>query len=261
MKHFLFEPMGDEYPFALQHKHPHVFTKLIALWNHPKINNYFTSLLIDSRVGRKGFDHDVFKDINRLFKFHEIESLSAVESKSEIINEIERLNVKFNVFEFLNVVSQGNQKLLDLFVRAGINVNACNDNGESCLQIALKSGFTVIANILLRAGADVEVKDASGLTPLQVACGNRSQGYRKLVKQMILVGADVNVCDSEGWTPLMRAISTNDEDLAVLLLKNGADPNSKTPEGDDALALAGKFGCVGAINFINENNQGSLTLS
>jgi tankyrase len=145
MKHVLFETMGDGYPSALQQKYPHVINKLIALWNNPKIDSYFTSLLIDTRGGRKGFDDDAFKDIHRLYKFHEIENLRVAEGKVEAIKELDQLGIKFNVFEFLNAVNQGNQKLVDLFVRGGINVNARNDNEGSCLQIALKNGFTVIA--------------------------------------------------------------------------------------------------------------------
>lgn len=255
MKHILFEAMGDEYPSSLQQKYPHVINRLIALWNNPNIDTYFTSLLVDTRGGRKGFDDDAFKDIHRLYKFHEIERLRLTEGKFDAIKELERLGIKFNVFEFRNVVNQGNQKLLDLFIRGGINVNAFSDGEESCLQIALKNGFTVIANILLKAGANADIKDVFGLTPLQVACGRRTQGYRELVEQLVMMGADVNVRDQKGWTPLMVAISTGDEDLVALLLKNGANPLLKTPKGDDALALAQKFGLEEVIELITNTNQ------
>lgn len=255
MKYELFEPMGDGYPSTLQQKYPHVINKLIALWNHPKIDSYFTSLLVDTRGGRKGFDDDAFKDIHRLYKFHEIEGLRLTESKFDAIKELERLGFKFNVFEFRNAVNQGNQKLVDLFVRGGINVNARNDGEDSCLQIALKSGFTVIINILLKAGANADVKDETGLTPLQVACGKRTRGYKELAEQLVMMGADVNVRDQKGWTPLMVAISIGDDDMVTLLLKNGANPLLQTPKGDDALALAQKFGFEDVIELITKTNQ------
>jgi hypothetical protein len=254
MKHAFFEALGNDYPFALQQKYPHVIKKLVALWNNPKIDPYFTSLLIDTRGGRKGFDDDAFQDIRRLFEFHNIKKLHAVEGRTEARNELNQLGISFAAPEFLKAVNQGNKKLVDLFVRGGINVNACNNNGESALQIALGNGFTIIANILLGAGADADVKNATGLTTLQVVCEKKTLGHKELAEQLIMVGADVNVRDQKGWTPLMRAISITDQDMVALLLKNGANPALETPKGDDALALAMKFGCEEIIELVTENN-------
>jgi tankyrase len=254
MKHALFETLGNGYPSALQQKYPHVITKLIALWTNPKVDAYFTSLLIDTRGGRKGFDDDAFQDIHRLFKFHEIEKLHAVEGKAVARNELDQLGIPFVASEFLKAVNQGSKRLVDLFVRGGINVNVRNIDGESALQIALRNGFTIIANILLGAGADADVKNTTGLTTLQVVCEQRTPGYKELAEQLIMVGADVNVRDQKGWTPLMRAISTADQDMVALLLKNGANPTLETPKGDDALALAKKFGCEEIIELVAENS-------
>jgi len=254
MKHALFEALGDSYPFALQQKYPHVIKKLLVLWTNPKIDAYFTSLLIDTRGKRKGFDDDAFQDIHRLFKFHDIEKLRIVEIRAGAKSELDRLGIRFAAPEFLDAVNRGSKKLVDLFVLGGINVNACNNNGESALQIALKNGFTIIANILLGAGADADVKNATGLTTLQVVCEKKTSGYKELAEQLIMVGAEVNVRDQKGWTPLMRAISTADQYMVALLLKNGANPTLETPKGDDALSLAKKFGCDDIIELVAEHN-------
>jgi hypothetical protein len=254
MKHALFDALGNGYPFALQQKYPHVIKRLVALWTHPKIDAYITSLLIDTRGGRKGFDDDAFQDIRRLFEFHNIKKLHAVEGRAEARNELHQLGIAFVAAEFLKAVNQGHKRVVDLFVRGGINVNAGNSNGESALQIALGNGFTIIANILLGAGADEDVKNAAGLTTLQVVCEKKTPGHKELAEQLILVGADVNVRDQKGWTPLMRAISIADQDMVALLLKNGANPALETPKGDDALALARKFGCEEIIELVAENN-------
>jgi ankyrin repeat protein len=253
MKHALFEALGNGYPFSLQQKYPHVIKKLVTLWTHPKIDAYFTSLLIDTRGGRKGFDDDAFQDIRRLFEFHNIEKLHAVEGRTEARNELDQLSIPFVAAEFLKAVNQGSKRIVDLFVRGGININVRNMDGESALQIALRNGFTIIAHILLGAGADADVKNTTGLTTLQVVCEKKTPGYQELAEQLIMVGADVNVHDQKGWTPLMRAISTADQDMVALLLKNGANPFLATPKGDDALALAKKFGCEEIIELVAEN--------
>jgi tankyrase len=253
MKHALFEALGDGYPFALQQKYPHVIKRLVALWTNPNIDAYFTSLLIDTRGGRKGFDNDAFQDIHRLFEFHHIEKLHTVEGRVGARNELDQIGIPFVASEFLDAINQGSKKLVDLFLRGGINVNVRNDDGESGLQIAQRNGFTIIANILLGAGADTDVKNATGLTPLQVVFGKKTPGYKELAEQLVMVGADVNVRDQKGWTPLMLAISTADQDMVALLLKNGANPILETPKGDDALALAKKFGCEEIIELVAEN--------
>ena len=255
MKHHLFEPLGNNYPVALQQKYPHVFKKLVALWNKPEIDSYFTSLLIDTRGGRKGFDDDAFKDIHRLYNFRETENLRQAERRFEAIQQLESLGVMFNDVEFIKAINQGNQRLVDLFVRGGINVNAQDEFGNTCLQLAIKNNFTVIANILLKAGADADVKDAAGLTPLLEACGKQTRGYKEFAINLIQMGADVNVRNHIGWTPLMLAISVGDSDLVGLLLKNGADAYAKTPKGDDATSLAKKFGYEDIVALISEKSH------
>ncbi len=249
----LFESLDKDYPTALQQKYPHVFKKIVALWNKPGIDSYFTSLLIDTRGGRKGFDEDAFKDIHRLYHFRETENLKQAETKIEAIKQLEFLGINFTVPEFIKAINQGSQKLVDLFVRAGINVNASDEQGNSCLQIAIKNNFTIIANLLLKAGADADVKDASGLTPLLEACGRRTRGYKELALKLIENGADLNVRNHIGWTPLMLAISVGDSDIVALLLENGADPEVRTPKGDNALSLAKKFGYEDIVDLISEH--------
>lgn len=253
MKHELFESLGNDYPTALQQKYPHVFKKIVALWNKPAIGSYFTSLLIDTRGGRKGFDEDAFKDIHRLYHVRETEDLKQAESKIEAIKQLEALGINFTVSEFIKAINQGNQKLVDLFVRAGINVNACDELGNSGLQIAIKNNFTIIANLLLKAGADADVKDASGLTPLLEACGKRTRGYKELALKLIENGADLNVLNNIGWTPLMLAISIGDSDIVALLLEYGANPEIRTPKGDNAISLAKKFGYEDIVTLISDH--------
>jgi len=141
-----------------------------------------------------------------------------------------------------------------LFLRGGINVNVRNEEGENGLQIAQRKGFAIIATILLGAGADTDVKNATGLSPLQVVFGKKTPGYKEFAEQLVMVGADVNVRDQKGWTPLMLAISTADQDMVALLLKNGANPLLETPKGDDAVALAQKYGYEEIIELVIESN-------
>ncbi len=250
MKYALFESLGDEYPYALERRHGYIVEKIVELWDRPEIDDYFTSLLIDTRGGRKGFEPDVFKDIRCLYKFRESERLREAQSKFEVMRELEQRGVNFNVPAFLEAVRQGDQRLVDLFVRGGINVNASDDDKSTALQIALKSGFTVIALILLKAGADVNVRDAAGFTPLLMACGKTTPGYKEVAEKLVLRGADPNARDPLGWTPLLLAISAGNAELVNQLLENGASPMARTRRGENAKDLAQKFGHENLVDLL-----------
>lgn len=250
MKYALFEPLGDEYPYALERRHEYILEKLTKLWDTPEIDAYFTSLLIDTRGGRKGFGPDVFKDIDCLYKFRESERLREAQSKLEAMRELELRGLHFNAAAFLKAVRQGDQRLVDLFVRGGINVNAHDDGDGTALQVALKGGFTVIALILLKAGADANARDATGFTPLLMACGKTTFGYKEVAEKLVHMGADVNARDPLGWTPLLLAISAGNAGLVSLLLANGASPMARTRKGENAWYLAQKFGHKDLIDLL-----------
>jgi len=68
------------------------------------------------------------------------------------------------------------------------------------------------------------------------------KGQLEEVKLLIEVGADVNVKDEFGYTPLMEA-STNDQiEVIKLLIESGADVNAKNKFKNTALARAYMYG-------------------
>lgn len=77
---------------------------------------------------------------------------------------------------------------------------------------------------LIKMGADLEIRDTNGATPLHVALGfSQCKGvfYREAARVLIESGADVNAVDAKGNTCLAKA--ANDVDLIKLLLDHGAE--------------------------------------
>ena len=78
----------------------------------------------------------------------------------------------------------------------------------------------------------MNVRYVTGSTPLMHAT---EQGSCDVVNILIEAGADVNMCDKVGITALMIAASHGDEDCVRTLIAAGADVNQKDDQGTTAL--------------------------
>ncbi|GFR19820.1 ANK_REP_REGION domain-containing protein [Trichonephila clavata] len=86
-------------------------------------------------------------------------------------------------------------------------------------------------NLLLEAGADPNIKDDRGRTPLHYASHNN-------IGSLIKAGADPNVQDSEKRTPLHCAAGIGDEKSVNVLLEHGADSSKKDKQEKTPLQVA-----------------------
>ncbi|NPA12491.1 MAG: ankyrin repeat domain-containing protein, partial [Aquificae bacterium] len=118
-------------------------------------------------------------------------------------------------------------------------------NGFTILHLAVLEGSTDVVSALLKAGANPNVKDREGKTPLHYAVINASDLRSNTAKIEVLLkaGADPNAQDKYGNTPL-HYIFAKDLYLEkfklkniVLLLKYGANPNIKNNKGETPLTL------------------------
>ena len=82
----------------------------------------------------------------------------------------------------------------------------------------------------------LESKDSSyGRTPLSFAAEN---GREAVVKLLLKDGADLESKDSYDQTPLWWAVENGHESVVKLLLERGADPGPKTKDGRTPLSYA-----------------------
>ena len=101
--------------------------------------------------------------------------------------------------------------------------------------------------LLLKAGADINARSDSGLTPLNFS-GMLGFGYfpraeTELVRMLIAAGADVNAEDDEKGTPLLEWADAS-AGAVKLLLDAGADPNAANSSGETPLIRATAFGAT-----------------
>jgi ankyrin repeat protein len=107
------------------------------------------------------------------------------------------------------------------------------------MWVAVRNGNIKAVKKHLAAGAHVNAKNASGWTPLHQAIWG---GHNEIAELLIANGADVNTTTDGGrWTPLHESARSNRKVIAELLINKGADVNAKDEDDRTALDLAIRF--------------------
>ncbi len=91
-------------------------------------------------------------------------------------------------------------------------------------QLAGNTARAAIINLLLKAGADPEIADATGRRPLHALIIEGDMDAARLLLQYPL---DKNAADRTGATPLFYALEKTSPDALALLLAGGADANAR----------------------------------
>ncbi len=128
-------------------------------------------------------------------------------------------------YKFLQAVKEakGND-VLAILDRPGSNIINTRDsgNGEGALHIVVKRGDEPYTRYLLQKGADANLRDGRGNTPLLLAVDG---GHAGLIPVLIAGRARVDLGNGGGETPLIRAVQRRDVAMTRLLLTAGADPD------------------------------------
>jgi ankyrin repeat protein len=112
----------------------------------------------------------------------------------------------------------GNIDAMKLLLRAGADVNARNAFDATALMWCINQPHMV--RLLLAKGADVNARSTMGRTPLLLAA---AYGNTEVLKLLLAKGANVLTRDSFDNTPLLAATAANDSATVKLLLERGAD--------------------------------------
>lgn len=113
-------------------------------------------------------------------------------------------------------------------------------SGESALHIVTARRDLTWMQFLVSRGANPNIRDNRGTTPLQLAAG---LGFVEGVEYLITAGARVDESDNTGETPLIGAVHRRDLGLVRTLVKAGANPDRPDNSGRSAYdyaALEGK---------------------
>lgn len=124
-------------------------------------------------------------------------------------------------------------------------------DGCSPLHWAVDGGHLPVITFLIQDGCEVDVMDKVSLwTPLMRV--SAISGNAAVASVLLQAGADVNVRDKAGKTPLMVAVLNNHVELVKLLLDSGADHHLKNEYGAGAADMAKAFGRQNIIHLLDK---------
>jgi len=187
-------------------------------------------------------------------------------------------------------------QVVDMLLAAGANPNAQlklsppfrNIGNDRGLDGMLTTGATPLLRAakaldapaiaaLLAKGADISLANSRGITPIMAAAGlgsvdadtrgfylseDTQQRSIESLKLLIKAGADINSKDSRGLTPLHEAARWGWNDVVQFLVANGADLTAKDNRGntpiDSALGKAGGNSRGGARIDVHEDTAALL---
>uniref|UniRef100_A0A8C2A6G3 Ankyrin 3 n=1 Tax=Cyprinus carpio TaxID=7962 RepID=A0A8C2A6G3_CYPCA len=148
---------------------------------------------------------------------------------------------------YLRAARAGNlEKALD-YIKSGVDINICNQNGLNALHLASKEGHVEVVAELIKLGATVD----KGNTALHIAS---LAGQVDVVKELVTNRANINAQSQNGFTPLYMAAQENHLDVVKFLLDNGSSQSIATEDGFTPLAVALQQGHDQVVSLLLEND-------
>ncbi|XP_049916906.1 ankyrin-3-like isoform X9 [Epinephelus moara] len=152
---------------------------------------------------------------------------------------------------YLRSARAGNlEKALD-YLKNGVDINICNQNGLNALHLASKEGHVEVVAELIKHGANVDAATKKGNTALHIAS---LAGQTEVVKELVTHNANVNAQSQNGFTPLYMAAQENHMDVVQFLLDHGSSQSIATEDGFTPLAVALQQGHDQVVSLLLEND-------
>lgn len=202
----------------------------------------------------------ILSDIYALFYISNLYMLSYLRSgtNEQVINLFaNRFNPKLPTILSGNVLSdiillQRDKEIIESVINQGVDVNKKSRFYEKTpLMHAVISSSPDVVDLLIKNGADVNIKDKKDVTPLMYSFLNIDGKQNEIIAKLLEAGADVNVSVSNIGIPLILVIArynhdTNTHKINIetikLFLEKGANPFQKNSEGISAYDIAKEQG-------------------
>lgn len=140
---------------------------------------------------------------------------------------------------FIVIVNSGDAEAVKLFIEAGFSASALDSKGIPLLSHAVRSQFPEIVDMLLDAGADINVLSGDrGYSPLMDAVQKSDVA---MVELLLRRGANTELISKDGQTALILCAGRGDVQMAKILIANGSNPSVSDHLGMSAIKYANLF--------------------
>jgi len=153
----------------------------------------------------------------------------------------------------VEAIAQHEQEIFDLLLSAGADVNLGEKQGIAPLGAAAWYRDAHAVTELLKRGAKIEARNEEGYTPLLSAASRF--GNLNTIKVLIAAAADIKATTAaEGQTAVMLAAQAQDFEIVNLFIDLGLDPCAHDKTGKTAVYFA-NFGIVDSGPRVNLRKQ------
>ena len=119
-------------------------------------------------------------------------------------------------------------------------------NGYGAIHYAVRYADETTLQKLIELGLDAKTPASDGVTPLMVAADMGNEAFA----QALVAMSDVNAADAQGRAALHFAAKTGSLPIVRILVRNGANAEAVTKEGDSVLDVAVALPSEGVIAFL-----------
>jgi ankyrin repeat protein len=138
--------------------------------------------------------------------------------------------------------------LIRILLEDGADVDMRNKYGATPLFMASQNGHTEIVRLLLAANANVDAPCTSdGATPLLMAS---YRGHTEIVKLLLAADPNVNAANDNGFTPLWMASQEGHTEIVRLLLAANAGVDIADTDGRTPLCMPSQHGHTEVVKLL-----------
>jgi len=173
-------------------------------------------------------------------------SVASIDGNHEVVKLLLELGADPNIATtkkrwtpLFGAAQNGYYKVAELLVKARANIEAVTHQNVTALYMAAQNGHLKIVKLLVNSGANKETLAHKKIPALFIAAAH---GHYEVVKYLVENGANKNFIDEDGANALYFAAHDGKDSIVEYLADEGVDKNIKLSSGRNPLGVAGLRG-------------------
>ena len=156
------------------------------------------------------------------------------------------------IFPVIEATKKGRDGMLAILFEYGTNPNVSDSEGYAALHYAAQLDNDIIARMLIRHGAELDIRGANMDTPLIYAM---QKGSNNVAKTLIDAGADIHATDNLGMNATVYAIKTNNYEIFNYIMEKHPELKSAKGEWDDLVSMVNAGGNRHLISLLRDSES------